>query len=680
MSIGFAQMEVFATNNINVYVSFEGMSLGHGFYIEPTRVTVPAGSTGDVATMQLLRDRGHTFNSVAPWGFQLDDISGFNRGYFNPASFLTIDLTDHTEENGLLSWFMYSAESGWMVTVNHAMLDIGIDGHVLQDGDVLRWGFSVQGWGADLGVPTWDDGQLFEQVDKTELIRATVNAGLNQNALDVIINPLATVAQVQGAMPAVAPPAHTSLWEEIMNQSLDYLRREINPSPIVGSVGGEWAVLALARAGRVEATDPWLQSYLSELRGLVGQVESLSNTHNIQNPPSVGTFPSDLRRWTDFQRVTLAVTALGFDAQNFHSFDLTEIYKNFVPADQRHALNMTINADIFALIALNSGNYSGETEAFIRSILESQRADGTWSLNPSAPTNISDIDITAMAIQALAPYYGAGRADLDNAVARGLSWLNAQSFPDVEGLSQMVVALTELGYVQEATAYVEQMLGWFDPENGGFRRPNASVNIMATEQAAYALIAYWRANNNMSPLYSMSNFTTATATATGFTDVENHISKHAIEYLAQRGIINGRSANIFAPNDTMTRAEFAAIITRALDLQSRGATMFVDVPSDAWFAVPVATAFYYEIVGGISATEFNPNGTITNQEAIVMVARAARLLGFDTTVTNTNIEAAPWAVDSIAFALREGLIDQFEGISIITRGEIAEIVYRLLKG
>jgi len=178
-----------------------------------------------------------------------------------------------------------------------------------------------------------------------------------------------------------------------------------------------------------------------------------------------------------------------------------------------------------------------------------------------------------------------------------------------------------------------------------------------------------------------------------FADVQNHANRQAIEALASRGIINGRSETEFAPDATMTRAEFAAIITRGLGLPNRPVTVFTDIPSGAWFANAVGTAFYYEIVSGTSPTTFNPNGTITRQEAAVMVARAARLCGLDTTLSDTEIlnilaqfgdhrTVADWARSSLAFCYREEILDDsefyIEPMAAILRGEIAEMLYRLL--
>ena len=531
------------------------------------------------------------------------------------------------------------------------------------------------------------------------------------------------------ALPANAVQASQVSWEIAMNRSLDWIQITVSPNPVVGSVGGEWAVLALARAGRVTANDPWVQAWLSDLDRTLAEVDRLAVNNDIQNPPSAGIFPSALRRWTDFQRVTIALSALGLDASDYNGRDLTEIFRLYIPSAQRHSLNQTINVDTFALIALDTMPYSGDRDRFIQYLLDAQRDDGTWSLSPNLPSSTFDLDVTAMALGALAPYYYRGDSRVAGAVNKALGWLRVQTFSDVESTAQMIVALTALGpdFADEAEYYVNHLLRWYDPATGGFRRPttNDPVNLMATEQAAYALVAYWRFVNGMNSLYDMSDaFGSARAVTEAptetaitenfglpsrhtdvrrieitspnrtFNDIQSHESRVAIEALAKRGIISGRSDTEFDPNATMTRAEFAAIVTRSLGLPARPNAHFSDVPSNAWFAGAVGIAFYYEIISGTSPTTFNPNGTITRQEAAVMVMRAARLAGMDTNLGNTetlNIlamfgdyrTADNWAWGSLAFCFREGILDDsefyIEPLSAITRGEIAEMLYQMLR-
>ena len=143
----------------------------------------------------------------------------------------------------------------------------------------------------------------------------------------------------------------------------------------------------------------------------------------------------------------------------------------------------------------------------------------------------------------------------------------------------------------------------------------------------------------------------------------------------------------------MTRAEFATIIVRGLGLAEKPVTVFTDVNAGAWYAGFVGTAYSYGIVTGTSATTFNPTGTLTRQEAAVIVAGAAKLCGISTSRTDVEIRdtlaafgdyktVAVWATGSLAFCYSEGILDNsrfdIEPTTAIKRCEIAEMLWRML--
>lgn len=178
-----------------------------------------------------------------------------------------------------------------------------------------------------------------------------------------------------------------------------------------------------------------------------------------------------------------------------------------------------------------------------------------------------------------------------------------------------------------------------------------------------------------------------------FADVAGHANQKAIEALASRSIINGKGDSRFDPNATMTRAEFAAIVVRALGLTPKATNAFTDVSSNAWYAGYVGTAYSYGIITGAGNGRFNPDGTITRQEAAVMVARAAKLCGMDTELENYEIlnvlaqftdyvTIAQWAQEGVAFCYGEDILNQsdlnVEPARAILRCEIAEMLYRML--
>ena len=183
-----------------------------------------------------------------------------------------------------------------------------------------------------------------------------------------------------------------------------------------------------------------------------------------------------------------------------------------------------------------------------------------------------------------------------------------------------------------------------------------------------------------------------TATGKTFPDIAAHPNKAAIESLAARGIINGRDTG-YEPNATMTRAEYTAVMTRGLGFSVRPSAVFTDVSADAWYSGFVGAAHYYGLVSGVSENSFNPDGTITRQEAAVMTARAARLCGMETAVGRQAVrdtlaqfsdytQSDDWAQEALAFCYTTGILDESDLVirptDSVTRAEIAEMLYQLL--
>ncbi|MCL2187925.1 MAG: DUF4430 domain-containing protein [Defluviitaleaceae bacterium] len=196
-----------AANEITVFVTVEGFTLGHGFYVEPTAITVPEGTNAWDATVAVLENANIEF-SLNDWGF-LDRIYGIHPNTPpNPPYFITLELGEGAND-GSLGAFDYSPYSGWMVTVNHAMSDVGAADYIVNDGDVIRWQFSVEGWGADLGLGIeqgfWAEA-VYNHADKTALIRSLFASELDQETremkLFLIIDPSTTQLAVNNALGA----------------------------------------------------------------------------------------------------------------------------------------------------------------------------------------------------------------------------------------------------------------------------------------------------------------------------------------------------------------------------------------------------------------------------------------------------------------------------------------------
>ena len=488
-------------------------------------------------------------------------------------------------------------------------------------------------------------------------------------------------------------------------------------APEVGSIGGEWAIIGLARSGYVVPAN-YYEDYYARVEKYVKNCSGVLHE----------------RKYTEYSRVILALTAIGRDPSKVAGYNLLTPLGDF-----EKTIWQGMNGPIWALIALDSGNYeipknpAAKTQAtrqlYIDEIIKNQMKDGGWSLTG---TGDSDVDITAMALQALAKYQD--QKAVKTATDSALTWLSKNQdskggfaswgTTNVESVAQVIVALCELGislddsrFVKNGHTLTENLLS-FRQSNGGFYHVldgSDGNNQMSAEQGFYALVAINRAENGKNSLYRMGDVTKATtkpsttvkkgnadasvnvpgvtAPGTTFSDIKNHANKAAIEALASRGIINGMRKDNFAPNKTMTRAEFAAIVTRALGLPAKDTKAFTDVPSSKWYAGYIGAANSSGIVNGVGSGKFNPDGTITRQEAAAMVARAAKLCGLDTSMdagATKDVLAqfgdyrsvASWAKESLAFCYYTNILDQsalkIEPTKAILRCEIAQMLYNML--
>ncbi|OKP89372.1 hypothetical protein A3842_04645 [Paenibacillus sp. P3E] len=164
-----------------------------------------------------------------------------------------------------------------------------------------------------------------------------------------------------------------------------------------------------------------------------------------------------------------------------------------------------------------------------------------------------------------------------------------------------------------------------------------------------------------------------------------------IQVVAAKGAIEGVGASKFAPKSNVTRAEFSKMLIRALNLENSTATeSFNDVASTAWYAPYVAVAAEKGIVTGRSASQFDPNATITRAEMATMIARAVKSVNSGATAGDASSltkfsDAAKIAAslkDGVAFAASHNLVignaGKFNPNNTATRAEAAVIIYRTI--
>jgi len=173
-----------------------------------------------------------------------------------------------------------------------------------------------------------------------------------------------------------------------------------------------------------------------------------------------------------------------------------------------------------------------------------------------------------------------------------------------------------------------------------------------------------------------------------FTDAAGKWYEAAVNEMGSRKIISGRESGVFDGGASITRAEFAAILVRALGLPANGTSTFSDVSASGWYSGAVATAAQYGLVTGEGENKFDPAANISRQEAMAMLQRAAKLTTFagtsGTLDSFTDLDSVgTWANDAAKWNVGSGLIQGADGKlnpnTNITRAESATIILRLLQ-
>ncbi|MFF2910238.1 immunoglobulin-like domain-containing protein, partial [Paenibacillus sp. NPDC057934] len=182
-----------------------------------------------------------------------------------------------------------------------------------------------------------------------------------------------------------------------------------------------------------------------------------------------------------------------------------------------------------------------------------------------------------------------------------------------------------------------------------------------------------------------------------FKDVESHWAKAEVNDLASRLVIFGTDKEHFTSARDITRAEFAAIVVRALGLKhgdSKG-NPFSDVKDTAWYAESIQIAHEFGIIDGYNGGEFGPMDPITREQAMTMIARAMTITGLkvefkegevDTLLATfkDSSQSSAWAKESIAASVKAGIVTGKSDTTVapkdaITRAEVAKIVAKLLQ-
>ncbi len=295
----------------------------------------------------------------------------------------------------------------------------------------------------------------------------------------------------------------------IYEKTGDYLESLGNPQ--VGAIGGEWMVVGLLRSGReLQDQDAYYKMAAEYVDQTVDENERLHRAKSSEN-----------------SRMILALTSIGADVTDVKGHNLL-----MGLTDMAYVTKQGINGPSWALIALDANQYdipesSAEDpvtrEKLIKYLLDHQLEDGGWAL----AGEVSDTDITGMVLQALAPYYEESktvRKAIDKALETVSRMQNSDgsfsanngdggAYATCESIAQLITALSILGidcnqderFIKNGSSALDALCRFY-VEGEGFRHVmDGETDGMATEQAYYAMTAYFRMLEGETSLYDMTD-------------------------------------------------------------------------------------------------------------------------------------------------------------------------------
>ncbi len=285
-------------------------------------------------------------------------------------------------------------------------------------------------------------------------------------------------------------------------------------------------------------------------------------------------------------------------------------------------------------------------------------------------------------------------ADVENSALDAIASLGAEAMANVIDFSLSVqtedgrsVAIDSFGalYVERSIplakkASASATVVLFDPES---KKLSFVPNRIGEREAAF-----FRPGNSIYTVIEYGKI---------FADLEGHWARADIQALAGKLIISGSTASSFAPNRSITRAEFAALLVRSLGLTvgRENITGFSDVSAYHWYAAPVAAAANAGIVHGYEDGTFRPDAFITREELAAMIIRVMHFAGSPAEELSPDEQSEAlsrymdadhilWARQELAQAVRSGILNGKGGAllaprSQATRAEAAVMLGRFLK-
>ncbi len=616
---------------IKVAVSMDANTLSLGYLIKPTLVTVDDRTPASVVITDLLRENGYDWENTGSItnSFYLAGVKPVNQTKAKIPQYIldhagSVNMGDSSDKT--LSEFDYHNMSGWMYSVDNDFPGVGASSWQMSDGEVMRWQFTVWGYGADLNADNtaWGSSSIVNVGDKGSLTWAVAELRseyddevleaneVYMDAMEVLTDPEASQSKINSAKTALAKEDFDKQPEKPDVPTVD-----VKPGANVDKDGN----------AKVELTEKEIETMIENAVEGEAEIIAISPEMDSEATSLEVTFPKG------------AVDAILEETKASVSIQ-SDLGRVLLSRDVLTSISETTEGGaVTVTVAAGKAENAG-------GLLKGQK-----DVTEEALKDCSVTEVTIRSGKEKVTAFGGKSITL---------YLPVENKAFEVGKSYVVYQISDDGSV-------EQLVGKC-VKTGGKRFLELTTTHLSTFVALPVEVVDM-------PFTDVK---------------EEDWFYGAVVYAYQNGILTGTGETTFSPNGPMTRSMLVTALWRLEgEPEASGASGFPDVKPDAWYAEAVDWASQTGLVSGTGAG-FDPEGSVTREQIASILYRYAKLKGWDVSKTASlqdfadGADTSAWATRAMEWAYAEKLITGKDGNRLdpqgqATRAEVAAILMRLLE-
>lgn len=616
---------------IEVAVSMDANTLSLGYLIKPTLVTVDDRTPASVVITDLLSENGYDWENTGSItnSFYLAGVKPVNQTKAKIPQYIldhagSVNMGDSSDKT--LSEFDYHNMSGWMYSVDNDFPGVGASNWQMSDGEVMRWQFTVWGYGADLNADNtaWGSSSIVNVGDKGSLTWAVAELRseyddevleaneVYMDAMEVLTDPEASQSKINSAKTALAKEDFDKQPEKPDVPTVD-----VKPGANVDKDGN----------AKVELTEKEIETMIENAVEGEAEIIAISPEMDSEATSLEVTFPKG------------AVDAILEETKASVSIQ-SDLGRVLLSRDVLTSISKTTEGGaVTVTVAAGKAENAG-------GLLKGQK-----DVTEEALKDCSVTEVTIRSGKEKVTAFGGKSITL---------YLPVENKAFEVGKSYVVYQISDDGSV-------EQLVGKC-VKTGGKRFLEVATTHLSTFVALPVEVVDM-------PFTDVK---------------EEDWFYGAVVYAYQNSILTGTGETTFSPNGTMTRSMLVTALWRLEgEPEASGASGFPDVKPDAWYAEAVDWASQTGLVSGTGAG-FDPEGSVTREQIASILYRYAKLKGWDVSKTASlqdfadGADTSAWATRAMEWAYAEKLITGKDGNRLdpqgqATRAEVAAILMRLLE-